>query len=172
MANKTFSAASLALGALLLIAPGAMADGPPPTPAPKCPDGQVYDEGQKKCVEKQAASPESLFQHAVRLARVDENYTEALAVLAMLDQADPRVLNYTGFATRKSGDVLKGMMYYYKALEIDPNYVRAREYLGEGYIQLGRLDLAKEQLGEIEKRCGASCEEYQMLSDAISQANG
>ena len=172
MTGRILTAASVALGAFLFMSPAAVADGPPPTPAPKCPEGQVYDEGQKKCVEKQAASPESLFQHAVRLARTDEDYTGALAVLATLDQNDPRVLNYIGFATRKSGDILKGVMYYYKALEIDPDYMRAREYLGEGYLQLGRTDLAREQLGEIERRCGTSCEEYQMLLDAIKAAKG
>ena len=50
------------------------------------------------------------------------------------------------------------------------DFVRAREYLGEGYAAAGKLDLAKAQLAEIEKRCGKSCEEYEDLSKAISAA--
>ena len=159
-----------ALCSLSLLSAPAFAGGSDPVPAPKCEKGEVYDPATNKCVTKEAASPEALYEHAVRLIKQDGNYTGGLAILATLDQTDARVLNYTGYATRKSGDILKGMTYYYKALEKDPDYVIAREYLGEGYIQLGRVDLAKEQLIEIEKRCGTSCEAYEDLNDAISKA--
>jgi hypothetical protein len=48
--------------------------------------------------------------------------------------------------------------------------VLAREYLGEGYVAAGKLDLAKVELNEIEKRCGTTCEEYQDLNKAIQTA--
>ena len=43
----------------------------------------------------------------------------------------------------------------------------AREYLGEGYVAAGRVDLAKLQLTEIANRCGTTCEEYQELAEHI-----
>ena len=73
------------------------------------------------------------------------------------NQDEPRVLNHIGYATRKLGDVDKGIQYYKKALKLDPDYVAAREYLGEGYLQLGQVDKAREQLSEIAVRCGTGC---------------
>ncbi len=61
-------------------------------------------------------------------------------------------------------------MSYEKALAIDPDYVLAREYLGEGYVAAGRLDLARAQLGEIERRCGTDCRHYRKLAAVISGA--
>jgi hypothetical protein len=45
-----------------------------------------------------------------------------------------------------------------------------REYLGEAYIQLGRVDLARDQLAEIEKHCGTTCEPYVELDAATNFA--
>jgi hypothetical protein len=53
---------------------------------------------------------------------------------------------------------------------MNPNYAEAREYLGEGYVTMGKIDLAKEQLGEIKRICGTSCEEYADLNEAIEEA--
>jgi tetratricopeptide (TPR) repeat protein len=72
-----------------------------------------------------------------------------------------------GYSTRKLGDLDKGLEYYHKALALDPNYLLAREYLGEGYLQKGDLAQAKGQLMEIAHRCGNSCEEYDKLEKAI-----
>jgi tetratricopeptide (TPR) repeat protein len=102
-------------------------------------------------------------------ALVDEGqFTEALDVLHLIKkQEQPRVLNYIGYTTRKLGDVDKGLDYYHQALALDPNYLRAREYLGEGYLQKGDLANARDQLMEIAERCGDACEEYGKLEKAI-----
>lgn len=92
--------------------------------------------------------------------------------LTLLDQAkgtnDPRILNETGFVTRKLGNVDGALPYYRKALSIDPNYTLAREYMGEAFVTKGDLASAREQLREIEKRCGTRCLEYAKLAEAIS----
>jgi tetratricopeptide (TPR) repeat protein len=80
------------------------------------------------------------------------------------------VLNGLGYTNRKLGHFPEGIAYYKKALEVDPNYAEAREYLGEGYVTIGKLDLAKEQLAEIRRICGTSCEEYADLNEAIEKA--
>jgi tetratricopeptide (TPR) repeat protein len=86
-------------------------------------------------------------------------YEWALQVLAAIqNQNDPRVLNYTGYSNRKAGRLEIGITYYHKALAIDPNFVLAREYLGEGYVAAGRVDLAQIQLSEIKNRAGGACE--------------
>jgi len=96
-------------------------------------------------------------------------YEIALAMLRRAeDQSDPRILNYLGFATRKLGRVDEGLIYYRKALAIDPNYVLAREYMGEAYLQKGDIASAHGQLNEIAKRCGTTCSSYTQLSQLIA----
>jgi tetratricopeptide (TPR) repeat protein len=112
---------------------------------------------------------EDLYQQGRALAKAGE-YDWALTVLsAISNQNDPRVLNYIGYSYRKSGEIDKGIGYYQKALAIDPNYVLVREYLGEGYIAAGKVNLAKLELAEIAKRCGTTCEEYQDLAEELQK---
>lgn len=81
---------------------------------------------------------------------------------------DPYVLNYLGFAHRKLGETDAALAYYHKALALRPDFTRARSYLGEGYVALGRIDEARRQLALIKAECGSSCEEYRVLDAAIS----
>jgi Flp pilus assembly protein TadD len=137
-----------------------------------CKTGEVWDKSKKKCVKAQSGilPDDDLYEQGRALAK-DGNYDWALKVLASVgNQNDPRVLNYTGYSHRKAGRLEIGISYYRKALEIDPDFVLAREYLGEGYVAAGRIDLAKAELAEIEKRCGPSCEEHRELSEAIRTA--
>jgi tetratricopeptide (TPR) repeat protein len=145
----------------------------------KCKKGQVVKEivknGTKKKICVKATSgvlpDEDLYQQGRLLAKQGQ-YDWALQVLAVIqNQNDPRVLNYQGYSNRKAGRLELGIGYYRKALAINPNFVLAREYLGEGYVAAGRTDLAKAQLAEIEKRCGTTCEEYKDLSEVITGAH-
>ena len=81
------------------------------------------------------------------------------------------MLNYLGYSNRKAGRLDVGLSYYQKALAIDPNFVLAREYLGEGYVAAGKFDFARDQLHEIGQRCGTNCEEYKELAEVISGVN-
>ncbi|WP_312857851.1 tetratricopeptide repeat protein [Mesorhizobium zhangyense] len=83
------------------------------------------------------------------------------------NKSDPRILNYLGYSHRKMGRVTVGLGYYQEALKADPNYTLVREYLGEAHLQLGDVASARQQLSEIEKRCGKGCEEYAELSKQI-----
>lgn len=75
--------------------------------------------------------------------------------------------NYRGYATRKLGRTDEGIGYYQRSLALQPNYAKAREYLGEAWMVKGRPDLAKEQLKVIAGICGQDCEEYRDLQAAI-----
>ena len=138
-----------------------------------CKKGEVWSSSKKKCVKKESGilPDEELYQQGRALAR-QGHYDWAIEVLALVqNQRDPRVLNYTGYSHRKAGRLEIGITYYREALAIDPNFNLAREYLGEGYIAAGRVDLAMNELAAIEKSCGKDCEEYKDLSAAISAAN-
>jgi len=156
------------LGASLLVQPApANAAGSEPTP-PSCPNGQKWDKKKDKCIPAliQQMSGEELYQHGWQLAKTGK-YQQAISVLNMADQNDPRVLNYLGYSYRKSGDLTTAIGFYKTALKINPNFVLAREYLGEGYVKAGRMDLAKLELEQIGKRCGKGCQEYVELAAVI-----
>ena len=138
----------------------------------KCKKGEVLKKvgNVKKCVKVESGilPDDELYEQGRVLAKSGQ-YECALQVLAAIEnQNDPRVLNYTGYSNRKAGRLEIGITYYRKALAINPNFVLAREYLGEGYVAAGRLDLAKLELNEIKNRAGTGSEEYQDLSKAIT----
>jgi Flp pilus assembly protein TadD len=138
-----------------------------------CKKGEVWDKTKKKCVKSQSGvlPDEDLYQQGRALAR-QGHYDWAVQVLAVVqNRKDPRVLNYMGYSHRKAGRLEIGITYYREALAIDPNFNLAREYLGEGYIAAGRIDLAMNELAAIEKSCGRDCAEYRDLSAAITAAN-
>jgi tetratricopeptide (TPR) repeat protein len=148
----------------------------PPAAVLKCKKGEVAKNVTKDGVKKQTCvklkadilPDEDLYQQG-RLIAKSGHYDWALDVLAQIkDQNDPRVLNYTGYSNRKAGRLEVGIAFYRKALAINPDFVLAREYLGEGYVAAGRIDLALVELGEIEKRTGRSTDEYKKLSNAIA----
>jgi tetratricopeptide (TPR) repeat protein len=110
-----------------------------------------------------------LYNQARMLADAGE-YEWALDHLRLItNQHDAEVLNYTGYANRKAGRLETGIAYYQQALSINPDYVQAREYLGEAYVLAGFNNLAVEQLNEIANRCGTTCDTYIALERFIQQ---
>lgn len=75
--------------------------------------------------------------------------------------------NLLGFSLRKTGQMDKALTAYKKALEIDPKHLGANEYLGELYVETGRLALAREQLKKLDSLCTFGCGEYDDLKKAI-----
>lgn len=73
------------------------------------------------------------------------------------------IFNYLGFASRKLGQLDQAQAYYAQALQIDPDHRGANEYLGELYIQMGRVDLALGQLQKLEQLCAFGCAEEEEL---------
>ncbi len=107
-----------------------------------------------------------------KLLATEAEYDWALEVLALITkQDDAKVQNYIGYSNRKAGRLETGIEAYKKALALDPDYVQAREYLGEAYILAGKKDMAEAELAEIKTRCGDSCPEFAELQKALSAAN-
>ena len=181
--NKPILRTALAAAALSLFAVQAFAAGTAPTAPSTSPKKMMCKKGEavktvkvngksvKKCAKLTAGllTDDELYNQARLLAKEDGEYDWALALFDFVqNKQDPKVLNYMGYSNRKAGRLETGIAFYQKALAIDPNFVLAREYLGEGYVVAGRTDLAMLQLDEIKTRCGTTCEEYQDLSKAIS----
>lgn len=139
------------------------------TSAQKCKTGYVWKKSAKKCIAVESGIlPDDELYEEGRLLAKEGHYDWAIAVLnAVQRKDDPQVLNYLGYSNRKAGRIELGLTYYQKALSIDPNFVLAREYLGEGYVAAGKFDLARLQLHEIGNRCGTNCEEYMELAEVL-----
>ena len=135
-----------------------------------CGTGRAWSSGAEACLDANSAalSDKDLYLAAGDLV-LDAHYADALPLLFRIkDQNNPQVLNLIGYSTRKLGDVDKGIEYYRQALAIDPNYTKARQYLGEAYLLKDDVVKAKEQLMEIADRCGGPCDDYELLVKAIA----
>lgn len=143
------------------------------TQVKKCKKGEIWNKKKKTCIKAESGivPDEDLLQQAGILAD-SGHYDWAIVVLASVqDKNDPDVLGLLGYSNRKAGRVEAGIDYYWQALALDPDMVRVREYLGEGYVSAGKLDLARTQLREIAARCGSTCREYLDLERAIANAS-
>lgn len=151
---------------LAVAAPVYANDDGPATPRIDC--SKAKNKNKPACKPHHQASDDEIVNGAYWLAHAGQ-LKEALALLATVKNPDnPRVLNAKGFATRKLGDVDGALPYYMRALAIAPDYVQAREYMGEAFLAKGDLQRASEQLGEIEKRCGTHCVSFVALAHEIT----
>lgn len=103
-----------------------------------------------------------------------QRYSQALAALDRAQIAigpHPDVLNYMGFASRRLGRTDEALGYYREALRIDPDHRGANEYLGELYIQMGRIDDARRQLAKLDQLCAYGCAEREELARWIDLAS-
>jgi tetratricopeptide (TPR) repeat protein len=165
------------LSCALLIGPAAYAaggggGGGGGNSTPTCKAGFVWSSSKKKCVQKNSQIfPDSeLIEQAWALAHKGEFEAGRILFSSVANKRNPEVLNGLGYTNRKLGQFDLAIDYYRQAIAMDPNYAEAREYLGEGYVTMGKIELAKEQLAEIKRICGISCEEYAELNEAIEEA--
>ena len=75
--------------------------------------------------------------------------------------------NLVGYANRKLKEYDRAVASYQRCLEIKSDYAPAREYLGEAYLEMGKLDLAKEQLAAID--ASKDSEDARTLETAIAE---
>lgn len=153
---------------LISLAAPAIADfGEPAKPKIDC--ALPVNKNKPACKPKHGeASDEEIVNAAYWLSR-DGHYGQALELLGYVAKKDDaRALTLTGFVTRKLGDVDAALPLYARALDLKPDYVQAREYLGEAFLTKGDVHRASEQLGEIERRCGVTCVSYTKLKAEIT----
>lgn len=155
--------------AIAVLSAPVFAAGEDSSPTPSCPKGKVWDSKTKKCVDKSSSlvPDKDRTEYAYTLAK-EGRYEEALDMLDTLKNPKTKeALNYRGYATRKLGRTDEGIAWYKQSVALDPKYAKVREYLGEAYVIKGEIELAKEQLMEINAICGTTCEEYEDLRVAI-----
>ena len=58
------------------------------------------------------------------------------------DKKNPDILNYLGFTLRKTGSLEKAEKFYLEGLKLDAGHLGINEYLGELYVQTGRIERA------------------------------
>jgi tetratricopeptide (TPR) repeat protein len=109
---------------------------------------------------------------SVRAQIKAKKYDAALAELKVLVVSNqiPDVFSLLGFTLRKTGDRAQSMIYYNKALAMDPGHRGAREYQGELFVELGQIDKAKANLERLKRVCWFGCEEMDDLKEAIEHA--
>jgi tetratricopeptide (TPR) repeat protein len=92
-----------------------------------------------------AATPESRLNDGLALAdKQDWRGAEAAFRDALrLRSAFPEAWNGLGHALRMQKNYPESVQSYQEALRLRPDYPQALEYLGEAYVQMGKLDEAR-----------------------------
>jgi tetratricopeptide (TPR) repeat protein len=109
---------------------------------------------------------------AGELAVKQQAWPEVVSRMGAVVQRNARnadAWNYLGYAHRHLGQMDKSFSSYERALQIDPNHRGAREYLGEAYLQVGKLAEAQAQLRALDKICRLPCEEFTDLEAKVAR---
>ena len=121
----------------------------------------LYKEGKKLVIKAKKLEKKDKIEKSKKL------YLKALDKLEKAYEKDKKnadILNYLGFALRKTGDFEKAESFYLKGLSLDAGHLGINEYLGELDVRTNRIELAKERL---EVLSGCKCEEYKELKELI-----
>ena len=123
----------------------------------------LYNSGKKLIIKAKKMEEKN------KIAKAESLYLKALDKLEKAyakDKKNADILNYLGYSLRKTGNLEKAEAFYLKGLKLDAGHLGINEYLGELYVQTGRIELAKERL-EVLKGC--KCEEYDELKELIEK---
>jgi tetratricopeptide (TPR) repeat protein len=131
-----------------------------------CDKGFAYDVDKKTCVKTTAMNDEQLYYQG-RMLALAGYYDSAIDTLGAISNKTSNALTMIGYATRKEGNLDQGIAIYHEALALDPTNLSTHEYLGEGYLASGRVDLAEFELDKLQTLCGTTCVQYQTLNNAI-----
>jgi len=123
----------------------------------------LYKSGKKLIIKAKKLEEEN------KIAKAESLYLKALDKLEKAydkDKKNADILNYLGYSLRKTGNLEKAEAFYLKGLKLDAGHLGINEYLGELYVQTGRIELAKERLKVLK---GCKCEEYDELKELIEK---
>jgi predicted Zn-dependent protease len=169
-AMKWLVAAGAALAIVAFTPQGTWAVGdPPPEPQPP-PRPKPKPKPKPKQKDKNTSlDQDQIYSLGYWQAKNGEHRAALATLRTARNQDDPRVQTMIGFTLRKLGRVDEAFGYYFKALASRPGATTTRQYLGEAYLQIGNPGKAREQLAEIAKRCGVTCEDYTALAEEIAR---
>ena len=163
--------AALSLLPITALAAGSDETEPPPATqtSTECVKGQVWDEATKSCVDADSGQldDDTRFRAVRELAWAGRPEDALIVLSAMTEGRTDRVLTYIGFANRKAGRMDEGLAAYDAALALNPDNLLCRSYLGQAYVELGKIDMAQLQLDEIRARGGDGLWAETALESAI-----
>ena len=123
----------------------------------------LYNSGKKLVLRAKKLEKKDKIEKAKKLyLKAYDKFEKAYAE----DKKNPDILNYLGFTLRKTGSLEKAEKFYLEGLKLDAGHLGINEYLGELYVQTGRIELAKERLRVLN---GCKCEEYEELKELIEK---
>ena len=126
-------------------------------------EANLYKEAKKFILKAKKLEKKDKVEKALKL--YSKAYDKLLKAYDK-DKKNADILNYLGFALRKTGDFEKAEKFYLEGLKIDAAHLGINEYLGELYVQTNRIELAKERLQVLN---GCDCEEYKELKELIEK---
>lgn len=115
-----------------------------------------------------------MFDQALEQAELGK-YNASLKTLALLKErgeASADVYTMMAYNNRKLKNYEAAFELYRKALEINPHHIQALEYYGEGLVEVGKIDKAKNHLATLEQVCGRTCAQYRTLKNLIDAKTG
>ncbi len=164
------------------IAAGSVTPSPPkPTETTQvCEEGKVYAvpaDGVGLCLTpemilEQGLMTEEELLEAVRELSYNGRYDGARDILPLLDQTNDMVQTYWGFTARKLGDMDAAMVHYRAALDLNPDNLLVRSYMGQAFVENGDKASALVQLREIKARGGAQTWPAIALKQALRSGRG
>lgn len=108
---------------------------------------------------------------ATRKALDEKDWTGAVNLLerdVAANKATADTHNYLGYAHRKLGNYDTAFKHYGLALKMNPEHRGANEYIGETYLAVGNLEMAKKHLAALDRICFFGCQEYDDLKAAVA----
>jgi tetratricopeptide (TPR) repeat protein len=102
-----------------------------------------------------------------KIIKAEKFYKKAIKLLYKSNKefkVNSNTFNYLGYANKKLGNFEHAEIYYLLGLEIDPKHNSINANLGKLYINLNRIDEAKEKLKVLEN---CNCDEFIQLSNLI-----
>ena len=123
----------------------------------------LYKSGKKLVIRAKKLEKKDKIEKAKKLyLKAYDKFEKAYAK----DKKNADILNYLGYTLRKTGSLDEAEKFYLKGLKLDSGHLGINEYLGELYVQTGRIELAKERLQVLN---GCKCEEYNELKELIEK---
>jgi tetratricopeptide (TPR) repeat protein len=108
---------------------------------------------------------------AWKKAVADQDWAGAITLLeaeVAADKGTANVHNMLGYSYRKAGNFDKAFEHYAVALKKNPEHRGAHEYVGQTYLAVGNLEMAKKHLDALDRICFFGCEEFDDLKQAIA----
>ena len=123
----------------------------------------LYKSGEKLVLRAKKLEKKNKIEKANKLyLKAYDKFEKAYAK----NKKNADILNYLGYTLRKTGNLVEAEKFYLTGLELDAGHLGINEYLGELYVQTGRIELAKERLKVLN---GCKCEEYDELKELIDK---